>query len=241
MDQRTFALKYLRSFRLFKRTARAEFTTALQSAKWRGLLDGVSARTERNGLADPVLRVAVNLLGAPPLKGKAFAAYRTELEQDTVVGAGLAVHLPLGNYEDDKLLNLGNNRFTIRPQIGIVHEWRKWSAEVTGSLWVYSRNDDFFRGHELDQSPFFTAQAHLVHTFRPGLWIAAGIGYGEGGQSTIDGTHKNDRKGALAYDIILGYPITRKLGLKVAYTAYRTQKMVGVDSDTVAMAVSVLW
>jgi hypothetical protein len=39
---------------------------------WTGILDGAPASTTRNGSSDTFVRVAVNLYGAPPLRGKAF-------------------------------------------------------------------------------------------------------------------------------------------------------------------------
>jgi hypothetical protein len=53
----------------------------------------------------------MNLYGAPPLSGKDYAAYRAKMDVETIVGAGLAVRLPTGQYMDDKLINLGENRF----------------------------------------------------------------------------------------------------------------------------------
>ena len=63
----------------------------------------------------------MNLYGAPPLKGKEFAAYRAKVDVETIVGTALVVHLPTGDYMDDKLINLGSNRFTFWPQFGVVH------------------------------------------------------------------------------------------------------------------------
>ena len=39
----------------------------------------------------------------------------------------------------------------------------------------------------------------------------------------------------------LGYPITRQLGVKVAYLGTRTQESVGQDADSIAVAFSILW
>ena len=75
---------------------------------------------ERHGFDDPRLRLSVNFIGAPALKGKAYQAYRAAHPVNTVVGAALAVRLPLGEYKKDKLLNLGENRFVFRPQLGFV-------------------------------------------------------------------------------------------------------------------------
>jgi hypothetical protein len=241
MEMHTWAVKYIRTFELFEKSARIGFTQGFQEGRWSGLVDGVSESIKRRGLTDSILRFAINLYGAPPLKGKAFAAYRAGADVETIVGTALVVHLPTGDYMDDKLINLGSNRFTFRPQLGVVHNRGKWSMELTGSVWLYTDNDDFFNGTELEKDPFYTLQTHLIYTFRPGLWAAAGAGYGYGGESTVSGVDKNDRRENLAWVLSAGYSITRQLGVKVAYLGFRAQESVGQDTDSLSVSFSVFW
>ena len=195
MEMHTWAVKYIRTFKLFQKSARIDFTQAYQEGRWTGLVDGVPSSIKRSGLSDSVLRFAINLYGAPPLEGKEFAAYRAKVDVETIFGTALVVQLPTGDYMDDKLINLGTNRFTFRPQLGVVHNRGKWSMELTGEVYLYTDNNDFFNGNKLEQDPYYTIQTHLVYNFRPGLWTAASAGYGYGGKSTVSGVEKNDRKG----------------------------------------------
>ena len=151
------------------------------------------------------------------------------------------VHFPTGEYMNDELINLGTNRFTFRPQIGVVHNRGKWSMELTVSVWLYTDNNDFFNGNRLEQDLYYTSQIHLVYTFRPGLWAAASVGYGYGGQATLNGVEKNDRRENLSWAFSFGCPITRQLGVKVVYLASRSQKTIGQDSDSIGAAVSIFW
>lgn len=241
MEMHTWAFKYIRTLALFDKTARIELAQGFQEGRWTGLVDGVPRSISRSGLTDTFLRFAINLLGAPPLKGKEYAAYRANADVETIVGMALAVQLPTGDYMDDKLINLGTNRFTFRPQLGVVHTRGKWSIEFTGGAWVYTKNDEFFNGKKLEQDPLYTFQAHLVHTLRPGIWTGASVGYGYGGESSINGVEKHDRKGNLAWALSVSYPITRQLGVKVAYIGTRTQEPVGLDSDSIAVSLSTFW
>ncbi len=241
VEMHTWALKYIRTFALFEKSARIEFAQGFQEGRWTGLVDGVPSSIKRSGLSDSFLRFAINLFGAPPLKGKEYAAYRARVDVETLVGMALAVQLPTGDYMDDKLINLGTNRFTFRPQLGVVHTRGNWSIELTGAAWIYTDNDEFFNGNKLEQDPLYTIQAHLVHTFRPGIWAGASVGYGYGGESTVNGVEKHDRKGNLAWALSFSYPITRQLGVKVAYIGTRTQESVGLDSDTIAVGCSIFW
>ena len=131
MEVHTWAFKYIRTFELLKKSARIDFTQAYQEGRWSGLLNGAPASITRSGLSDSVLRFAINLYGAPPLEGKEFAAYRAKVDVETIFGAALVVHLPTGDYMSDKLINLGTNRFTFRPQFGVVHNRGKCSLELT--------------------------------------------------------------------------------------------------------------
>jgi len=241
MELHTWAVKYIRTFELFQKSARVDFAQGYQEGRWTGLVDGVPSSIKRSGLSDSLLRFAINLYGAPPLEGKEFAAYRAKVDVETIVGTALVVQLPTGDYMDDKLINLGTNRFTFRPQLGVVHTRGKWSIELTGAAWIYTDNDEFFNGNKLEQDPLYTIQAHLVHTFRPGIWAGASVGYGYGGESTVSGVEKHDRKGNLAWALSFSYPITRQLGVKVAYIGTRTQESVGLDSDTIAVGCSIFW
>jgi len=139
MEMNTWAVKYIRTFALFEKSARIEFTQGFQKGRWSGLVNGVPSSIKRSGLSDSFLRFAINLYGAPPLKGKEYAAYRASADVETIVGMALAVQLPTGNYMDDKLINLGTNRYSFRPQLGVVHTRGKWSIEATGAACIHGQ------------------------------------------------------------------------------------------------------
>lgn len=241
VDLHSYALQYIRTFEVFGKSARFDIMQAYQSGEWTGLLDGAPASAVRNGLADTKLRLAINLYGAPPLEKKEFATYRAETDCETIVGLGLVAQLPTGSYYKDKLINLGTNRYTFRPQLGVVHNRGKWSAELTTSAWIFTDNDSFYGGSQWEQDPLLTAQGHLTYTFRPGLWLGGGLGYGFMGESTVNGNSSNDSKRNLAWALGLGLPITRQVGVKIGYIGLRTQEDTGSDLDTFTIGVSAMW
>ena len=205
-DVNTYALKYIKSFGLFEKSARIDITQEYQSGNWSGLQTGNSISTSRDGWTDTTVRFAVNLLGAPPLAGKEFVEYRKHAECETIIGIGLAADLPTGEYLDDKLINLGNNRFAMRPQLGTVHRRGKWTGELTASTTFFTANNDFFNGKRLEEDPVFFAQGHLIYNFTPGLWVSASTGYFCGGESTIDGKSSDDSKSDLRLGALHGIP-----------------------------------
>ena len=241
MEMHTWAVKYIRSFALFEKTARIDLLQAYQEGRWSGLLDGVSTTVKRSGWSDTNLRFAINLYGSPPMKGKEYAAYRAAAEVETIVGAGLSVQLPTGDYMDDKLINLGTNRFTFRPQLGVVHSWGNWSLETTGLVALYTDNNEFYNGKKLERDPLYIIHSHLIYFFCPGVWAGPSAGYDYGGRSTVDGTSKDDRKQNLYWALSLGFPVSRRLGVKIAYIGSRTQEATGIDSDSLILGLSAFW
>jgi hypothetical protein len=241
-DVQTIAVKYIRSFELFGKSARVDIAQPYQIGHWQGLLNGTPASTDRSGFADTFMRFAVNLIGAPPLKGREFADYQaTKADHETIVGVGLGLQLPTGQYYSDKLINLGDNRFTFRPQIGAQHSWGKWSAELTVQTWFFTQNDDFFNGNKLEQDPLYTADANLIYTFRPGVWAAGSFGYAGGGTTRVNGTSNHDNESSLGFGFSVGLPLSRAVGVKLYYLGSRTQTSTGQDADTFAAALSVMF
>ena len=236
VDVETTIVSFLHAFDLSGQSARFDVRLPYQNARWEGLLAGEPASEERHGLADPRIRFSVNFLGAPALKGKEFQGYRASHPVNTVVGAALAVTLPLGEYKQDKLLNLGENRFIFRPQLGFVHTRGRWSYELTGSVFLYTDNDDFFGNNKREQAPMYALQTHLVYTSPQHWWISIGAAHDWGGESSINGDKKDDERRDRLYGISAGLPIGSRSGVKVAYVGSRSNEEVGKDSDSVALA-----
>jgi hypothetical protein len=242
MEIHTSLVHYVHTFALLEKSARIEFAQGYQKAEWTGKLDGVDTTANREGLTDSTFRLAVNLYGAPPLKGKAFKEYRQSVaKKETLIGAGLVVTVPTGKYHNDKLLNIGGNRTVIRPQFGILHNRGKWTYETTIATWFYTKNDDFWNDNELEQDPFYTIQSHVIYTDKPGIWASASLGYGEGGESQVNGIDKSDRKRNIAWALSAGYSFTPRFGIKAAYIGTETQTDKGFDSTNFALAASYVW
>lgn len=241
MEMDTQVFKYIHSFSFLNKSAQISIAQAQHNSRWSGLLNGVPTAIRRVGLSDPILRFAINLKGAPPLKGKQYLAYRVSKDIETIIGLGIAIQLPYGEYMDDKLINLGTNRFTFRTQLGAVHKRGKWLVEVTGAVWLYTENNDFFGGNKLEQDPLYYAQGHLVHTFKPGRWAGLSIGYGYGGEVSINGVDKDDTRKDVAWALGYGFRILPRLSMKIAYIGTDTHADTGIRSDSIAIAFSTFW
>ena len=125
--------------------------------------------------------------------------------------------------------------------MGCVHRRGKLATEVTLASWFYTDNDEFFDGNYLEQSPLYTIQGHCDYTFRPGLWAAASVGFGKGARSTLNGILKDDKKENLAWLLSFGYPLSKSMGIKLAYLGINSMTRVGADSHSGIAALAYLW
>jgi len=231
----------IHTFDLAGKSARISLLLPYASGRWEGDLDGEYQVVHRRGGGDPRLRLSVNLYGAPPLKGPAFAQYRAEHTTNTVVGVSIAVTAPLGKYCDDCLINIGNNRWSVRPQVGVVHTRGPWSFELTGSAFVFTDNDSFIDNAVLEQKPMYALQTHVVYDFKPGLWVSLSTGYGVGGRISIDQQKTIFEVDNWIWAASFGFPLGKTQSVKLTWLSGQTQNRVGRDSDNLLLSWSVRW
>jgi len=231
-------LGYIRSFGMFGKTARVGVTVPYASGRWEGFVDGVYTSTRRRGFLDPRFRLSVLLYGGPAETPAEFA--RSE-KANTVGGAAVAIKLPLGDYLEDRLINLGQNRWMIRPQLGVTHTRNKWTYELTGSVFIFGDNDEFWGGNELESDPLYALQGHLIYTFRPGLWASLSTAYGSGLEATINGLPKDNKSANWVTAVSVGFPLSRTQGLKFAWLRFRSQAETGSDQDSLIVGWSLMF
>lgn len=189
----------------------------------------------RRGQGDLGVRVALNLYGAPAMTPQQFAAYRAT----TVVGVSLVVGAPVGQYDSTKYVNLGTNRWSFRPELGIMRTRGRWTFEGDIGGVFFTDNTDYVNGATRAQAPIVGLQGHLIHTFRPGFWVAADGNYWRGGRVTTNGNRsafeqENSRVGAT-----LAYPVRRhQLRFSYSFGAYTT---VGGDFQSLGMSYNYAW
>ncbi len=237
----TLVLGYSRTFELMGKSAQIQVVQPWQDGSWTGTVNGEPAAIGRRGFADTQVRFAIHLLGAPPSKGKDYVEYRAATEVETLVGVAISVQLPTGEYMDDKLINLGTNQYTLRPEIGIVHGRGRWSFEASGNLSLYTDNDSFFDGSRLELDPLFFVQTNVLYRLQPDMWVAAGAAYAIGGESTVNGVGNVDRKESILWGVAAGYSITQWLGMKLQYVRSDSQTNIGTDSDRYIVGLSTFW
>jgi len=230
VELHTILPAYHRYFAVGDMTARADVQLPIQSGRWQGLVGGVPRTVNLDGLADPRLRLSLIFMGAPALAVEEFQEYVRSHERRTTAGVGLAVRLPFGEYDDDKLINLGDHRFEFQVQLGVVHTVGPWSFELTGSVFLFTNNDDFFNGNRLEKDPLYAIQGHVVRTFDGGYWVSAGASYGRGGETEINGVGKDDVRSNLLYGLLAGFSVFSVQGFRAGYIRQESLNNIGPET-----------
>jgi hypothetical protein len=200
-------------------------------------LDGATeARREVSGLADPTLRLALNFHGAPALTPAEFAAWR----QDLIVGASLAITAPAGQYDEDRLVNIGSHRWSIKPEFGLSQALGAWTLELAAGVTWFTRNDEFFNGNTRSQDPLYTVQAHVTRQLGRGAWGALSATYYEGGRTAINGVARDDRVAGTRLGIALSLAIDRRNSVKLSASGGLYART-GSNFDAVSLTWQHLW
>ena len=206
----TEALAYVRTLDIGGKSAKFDVILPYSSFSASGLVAGRPREREMSGLGDPRFRLSINFLGAPALSAQEFASY----QQDLIVGASLQVSAPLGQYDDTKLLNLGNNRWSFRPELGISKAWGPWTVEVVPSVTLFTDNPDFFGARTLSQAPIYAVRGDIVYHFKSGIWVSLDGTYFTGGRTTVDGVRGDNEQSNTRAGLTLALPLDRQNSVK---------------------------
>jgi hypothetical protein len=191
----------------------------------------------RSGLADSRYKLSMNLAGNPAMRAREYA----KAPRKTIVGASLTVVAPSGQYDDAKLINLGTNRWAIKPEIGVAVPRGHWDVDAYLGVWLLTDNADYFPGGQRrSQDPVVALQGHVSYTFKPRLWLALDATWYRGGSATVGSAPPTTAMNNSRAGLTLSIPAGRQQSFKVAWSngvAVRT----GTDFRTLSVGWQWLW
>ena len=229
-------LGYLRTLDIAGQSAKAGVLLPYASLDADGYLDGNYVTREQTGLADPSFYLSLNLYGAPALSLQEFKGY----QQDTIIGLTFRLTAPTGAYQTDKLINIGTNRWSFEPEIGISKALGPWTLEAAAAVIFYTDNDEFESDKTREQEPIYSTQFNLSYTFSNRIWASLGATYYTGGRTTIDGVERNDLQQNWRTGFTLALPIDRRNSIKLlAQSGVSTRT--GTDYDTLGIFWQYRW
>jgi outer membrane putative beta-barrel porin/alpha-amylase len=209
---------YAHTFSLFDRSAMAAVLVPMGRVSGDVTAAGKTITQSANGFGDPMFEFDINVLG-PPAQKSIPDVLRYEPGFSVDLLADLAV--PIGEYDNTKPLNLGQNRWYGRlgaPVVWQLGPWvpgRRTTLEFLPAVWIFGPNNDYV-GQTLKTDPMFQLDAHLTRDFTERFWGSLDAAWYNGGKATINGVagQKLNNYGA---GFTLGYTINDNLNLTVGY------------------------
>ena len=229
-------LAYVRTLDVAGMSAKVGVLQPYASLKADGYLDGEYLTREQVGIADTALYFSLNFHGAPALSLNEFKDYK----QDTIIGFTFRITMPSGVYESEKLLNIGTNRWSFEPELGISKAIGPWTLEAAAAVVLYTDNDEFETDKNREQEPIYSTQFHVNYTFSNNMWASIGATYYTGGITTIDGVERDDLQNNWRTGFTLAIPIDRRNSLKFLGSSGVSTRT-GTDYDSLALFWQYRW
>ncbi len=209
------------SLSFFGRSANVTATLPYGVGNFEGTAFGAETSVYRSGLFDSVYRFSANLKGAPAMTLSEIRQW----QQKTLIGVSLKVVAPTGQYDPTKLINLGSNRWSFKPELGLSRRWGHWVLDAYAGVWFFTRNPEFFSRNQYfsgtqsqTQDPIAAFETHLSYDVKPRLWVSLDGNFWRGGRTSLNGKEnpatlqKSSRIGVTA-----SFPLTRRQSIKLGF------------------------
>ena len=170
-----------------------------------------------SGFGDPILLATIWFLNDPKSK--------------TWLGFTPYFYIPVGSYDNSKLVNLSENRWHFREELGFVKGWEiipehplYFELQVAGDF--YTNNTDVLLNPatgatgSMSQSPGLTVESHLSYDVTKLFWASADYYYHYVGKQSVNSTTLANTGGpGSTVGLTLGYNIAPGFQLLFQYKA----------------------
>lgn len=215
-------ISYFHSMKILGRTANFIGAYPYGIGNFHGTIQQSETNAYRSGAFDSVYRLSINVWGGPSMSLSEFRKWR----QKTVLGVSLKIVAPTGQYDPTKLINLGGNRWSFKPELGVSRRRGKWIFDAYGGAYLYSTNSRFFSQNQYNpgitaqtQAPIGSFEGHLSYDVSPRLWASLDGNFWFGGKTSLNGVEnpateqRNSRVG-----FTVSAPLSRHHSLKFSYS-----------------------
>ncbi|HKE59740.1 MAG TPA: transporter [Pyrinomonadaceae bacterium] len=230
------SMGYGRTFGLLGHQANVSIFSSYIKGRASGTVFEERQEVTRSGIGDLRFRFSTVFVGGKALTPGEFSSYKPK----TVVGASVTVVAPTGQYDPRRLINLGSNRWSFKPDVGLSAPFGRWTMEVAGGVWLFTTNDNFFGGSRREQKPLASLQANAIYTLRRRMWLSGNATYYSGGRTVVNGVINNDRQANSRVGATFSLPVSQKQSIKFAWAKGVTSRF-GGKLNTFAIAWQYSW
>jgi hypothetical protein len=223
-DLDLFILNYGRQIDLFGRSAMVTASIYGGDINTESGLDPFDPASPRirqttSGFGDPSAGLTVNLYGAPNIANFYDMA---NYEPTVTLDVSALITLPVGEYDDDKVVNIGQNRWWGRVATPIVAYFGSYaplyrtSFEVTPSVSVFGKNDDYL-GEKLKNDPLYQLESHLTRDLTRTMYGSIDFLWRQGFDSELDGNDVGDELKLKTLGFTFDYVLNDNAGIRFSY------------------------
>ncbi len=162
------------------------------------------------------------LLGMPSLSPQEYFMHKPDGPQ---VSAEAKLFLPTGDYDSDRMVSLGQNRWSLQASLPITYvlgdtmlDPNLMTFEVRPVVQIFGDNDDAVGPAEvMSQDPIFGIEGHITRNFGNSIWAGLDGYYEIGGETSYDGFAQGDALESLSVGATLGIVFSPSLAMRLSY------------------------
>lgn len=170
-------------------------------------LDGSSVGNKSfsaSGLGDPTILAAIWPISNPETK--------------TWLGFSQWFKMPFGEYDKDRILNMGSNQWAFKTEAGLVKGFGDFYLELSPYAEFYTDNDDYkSESLTLEKDPVFCMETHLSYDINKATLISLDHYYTKGGETSAAGVSQNDETDTHSVQFTFGFNPAPKQKILLQY------------------------
>jgi hypothetical protein len=236
LETSSLLLGYAHSFQILGMSAKFDAIAPFSWLSGTATFAGQPVERTVSGLGDPRFRLSVNFLGAPALTLEEFATW----QQGLILGASVQVSVPVGQYDPTRAVNLGTNRWFVKPELGASQRFGPLTLEATAAVTFFSDNSDFLRGQTRSQEPLYSFQGHAIYSFGRDIWASLDATYFTGGRTSIDGEANDDLLRNWRLGATFSFPLSPRYSVRL-YGSRGISARTGNNYDLLGIALLYRW
>lgn len=129
------------------------------------------------------------------------------------------LYIPIGSYDNNHAINLGENRWKFALQAGYITGLSdKLTLDLIGDVTLFGNNNDYgAQSVTQKQNALYQGQAFLRYNFTDKFDVRVGVSKFWGGESNIDSQDMHDKPNTSKYTVGAAYFVTPSTQLMVNY------------------------
>jgi hypothetical protein len=182
-------ISYKRYFGFLHRMA--WISPSIPIAGLNGSISGTRINASVVGSGDSSYEMALLLKGGPALNVSEFEDYHPT----TTIGVSLGITAPTGQYDANKILNLGSDRWSFSPEFAVSWPFgpkQKWAVDAYANSDFFTDNTSYRGRQILRQEPLPGFEGHISYSFFDRVVTSLDARYSFRGETTVNRVNQNN-------------------------------------------------